>query len=202
MINPISFIISAISLIIAITIHEFAHALIADRLGDPTPRSQGRLTLNPLKHLDPLGTVMLLLFQFGWGKPVQIDAYNLKNPRRDELFISLAGPVSNLILATLLAILIKIIPQTDISFYLISGIIQFNIVLAIFNLLPIPPLDGSKILINILPENKSQEWESALTQYGPLILLAAVFLKLPNGQTIISLIISPLISFILKLLLF
>jgi len=201
MINLIPLIISAISLIIAITIHEFAHALVADRLGDPTPRSQNRLTLNPLKHLDPLGTLMLLIFQFGWGKPVQIDPYNLRNPRRDELLISLAGPASNLILASILALSIKIIPQNITSLSIIASIIQFNVILAVFNLLPIPPLDGSKILINVLPQNKSHEWEQALRQYGPIILLAAVFLKLPNGQSIISIVILPIINFILQILL-
>lgn len=201
MINPTSFIISAISLIIAITIHEFAHAFVADRLGDPTPRSQNRLTLNPLKHLDPLGTLMLIFFRFGWGKPVQIDPYNLRHPRRDELLISLAGPVSNLILASILALSIRIIPQNDISLAIIVSTIQFNIILAVFNLLPIPPLDGSKILINALPQNKSHEWEQALRQYGPIILLVAVFLRLPGGQSIISLVISPVISFILRILL-
>ena len=202
MINPISLIITAISLIIAITIHEFSHALAADRLGDPTPRSQNRLSLNPLRHLDPMGTIMLILFHFGWGKPVQIDPYNLRNPRRDELIISLSGPLSNLILATLLALTINFLPQTDFSFALISTTIQFNVILAIFNLVPIPPLDGSKILINLLPSDKSIEWEKALNQYGPFILLAMIFLRLPNGGTIISIIISPMIIFILKILSF
>ena len=97
-------------LIIAITVHEFAHALLADRLGDPTPRSQGRLTLNPLAHLDPLGTLMLFLFRFGWGKPVIFDPYNLAHPRRDAGIISLAGPASNILLATILALSLRFLP--------------------------------------------------------------------------------------------
>src|SRR3990172_6432841 len=107
--NPITFIFSLVALVVAISIHEFAHAAAADRLGDPTPRLQGRLTLNPLAHLDPIGTLMLLLIRVGWGKPVQFDPYNLKNPRRDAALISLAGPASNLILAIVLALIIKLI---------------------------------------------------------------------------------------------
>ena len=96
--NPLSFLFWLVALAMAITIHEFAHAYTADRLGDPTPRLQGRLTLNPLAHLDPLGTLMLLLVRFGWGKPVQFDPFNLKNPRKDGALISLAGPASNLLI--------------------------------------------------------------------------------------------------------
>src|SRR5687767_10671057 len=97
--SPLFFIAWVISLLLSISFHEAAHAYAADRLGDPTPRSQGRLTLNPLAHLDPLGTLMLLLFRFGWGRPVQFDPYNLKNPRQDAAIISLAGPATNLVLA-------------------------------------------------------------------------------------------------------
>src|SRR3990167_795118 len=106
--NPFAFFSWLIALITAITIHEFSHAWSADRLGDPTPRSQGRLTLNPLAHLDPLGTLMMLLVKFGWGKPVQFDPYNLKNPKRDAAIISFAGPFSNLILASILAIVLRL----------------------------------------------------------------------------------------------
>src|SRR3972149_935093 len=96
-----------VALIVAITIHEFSHALAAERLGDPTPRLQGRLTLNPLKHLDPIGTILLILVRFGWGKPVQFDPFNLRHPRRDSAIISIAGPVSNAIVAILASLLIQ-----------------------------------------------------------------------------------------------
>src|SRR3989344_4785860 len=99
--NPIELLFIVPTLLIAITVHEFAHAFSADRLGDPTPRLQGRLTLNPLAHLDPLGTIMLFLVRFGWGKPVQFDPFNLRNPRRDAAIISLAGPLANVVLATI-----------------------------------------------------------------------------------------------------
>src|SRR3990172_11954241 len=97
--NPLSFVFWLLGLTVAITVHEFAHAYAAERLGDPTPRLMGRLTLNPLAHLDPLGTLMLLIARFGWGKPVQFDPFNLRHPRRDSALISLAGPASNLIMA-------------------------------------------------------------------------------------------------------
>ena len=190
----------AVALIIAITIHEFAHAFIADRLGDPTPRSQGRLTLNPLKHLDPIGTLLLIFVHFGWGKPVQIDAYNFKNPKKDELLVSLAGPASNLILAILLSLIIRLVPTNFFVISLIISIIQFNIVLAIFNLIPIPPLDGAKIFLNSLPSRIADQWEDSLNRYGPFILLALVFLPLPGGNNIINMIMSPVLSFIFGIL--
>lgn len=185
-----------IGLIIAITIHEYSHALAADILGDPTPRSKGRLSLNPLAHLDPIGTLMLLIVHFGWGKPVLIDPYNLKNPKRDELIIAAAGPGSNIILATLLSLLCRFLPA--LSVFIIPTII-INISLAIFNLIPIPPLDGSKILLNLLPVDTAANWESELSRYGPFLLILFLFLPI-NGSNLIALIISPIIRFILSFL--
>lgn len=190
----------AIALIIAITIHEFSHAFMADRLGDPTPRSQGRLSLNPIRHLDPIGTLLLIFVHFGWGKPVQIDAYNFRNPKRDELLVSLAGPISNIILAVILSLVIRIIPTNYLFISLIVSIIQFNIVLAIFNLIPIPPLDGAKVLLNSLPSETSALWEDSLNRYGPFILLALVFLPLPGGNNIINMVMSPVLNFIFGIL--
>jgi Zn-dependent protease len=200
MVNIISLIISAVALIIAITIHEFSHALVADKLGDPTPRSLGRLSLNPLRHLDLIGTIMLFLVHFGWGKPVPIDPYNLKNPKRDEMLISIAGPASNLILAALLSLIIRFIPLNDLAVFLIYTIIQLNVLLAVFNLIPIPPLDGSKIFLNLLPDNISTKWQEAFNQYGFIILIIFLFLPIINGQTLISAIITPIMSVILNFL--
>lgn len=200
MINLISIIISAIALIVAITIHEFSHALTADRLGDPTPRSQGRLSLNPLKHLDPLGTLLLIFVHFGWGKPVQVDAFNFKHPKRDELFVSLAGPASNLILSGLLSLVLRFAPLSDLALYLITVTIQYNVILAIFNLIPVPPLDGSKIFLNLLPSDKSFEWEESLIKYGPILLIVLVFLPFPGNKTLIDLIMSPVLNFIFGIL--
>ena len=191
-------IISILGLIVAITIHEFSHAFVADRLGDPTARSQGRLSLNPLRHLDPLGTLMLIFAHFGWGKPVPIDPYNFKNPRRDELLTALAGPASNILLAIVLSLLFRFLFPSLLK-DILYVIIGTNIMLAVFNLLPIPPLDGSKIFLNLLPLEKSQEWENSLSRYGPVLLLLLVFLPV-NGSNIISLIISPIINFLMNFL--
>jgi Zn-dependent protease len=181
-------------LIIAITIHEFSHAFVADYFGDPTPRSYGRVSLNPLRHLDPLGTLMLFVVHFGWGKPVPIDPYNLS--KREELLVALAGPASNLVLATILAIILKFFPLSIIYVF-----IQTNVFLAVFNLFPIPPLDGSKIFLNLLPEAQSVNWQQAFDQYGTILLLVLIFLPI-NGSNIISLVMMPIVSFLLKLLVF
>ena len=154
--NPLFFAIWAVALVVAVTIHEFAHAFIADRLGDPTPKINGRVTLNPLAHLDPVGTLAILIANIGWGKPVPYDPYNLANPKRDSLLISLAGPASNFILASLLALLLRFSPVPTM---IVLPMIMINIGLGVFNLLPIPPLDGSKILSGLLPGMKSVEWD-------------------------------------------
>ena len=195
----LSFIFWAIALVIAITVHEAAHAAAADHLGDPTPRSQGRLTLNPLSHLDPVGTIALLIFHFGWGKPVQFDPYNLRNPRRDSALISLAGPASNLLLAALLSLSMKIFPFPDILYTLFSVLISLNVILAVFNLVPVYPLDGEKILTGILSPRLAQEYQGVMRQYGTLIL---IFLIIPFGGTSpISALITPVISVLSNLLL-
>ena len=201
MANILSSIFFYLSLIVAITIHEFSHAFIADYLGDPTPRSRGRLTLNPLKHLDPLGTISLILFNFGWGKPVPIDPYNLQNPKRDEALISLAGPLSNLLLALILSLLIKVMSTNVFLVLFLAVMIRMNIVLAVFNLLPLPPLDGSKILVSLLPQDLSQQIEEAFSGYGVILTLLLLFLPI-RGSNLISLIIGPIIQSISTLLAF
>lgn len=195
----LSFVFWAIALVIAITIHEFAHAFAADKLGDPTPRSQGRLTLNPLAHLDPLGTLALFLIRFGWGKPVQFDPYNLRNPKRDSAIISLAGPASNLILALLLSLLGNFLPDYSLLSYFLTSLITLNIILAIFNLVPVYPLDGEKILAGLLPPRLAAEYQSIMRQYGTLIL---IFMLLPiGGISPVAALISPVISALTHLLL-
>lgn len=211
--NPLSFIFSFIALIVAITVHEFAHAYTADRLGDPTPRLQGRLTLNPLAHLDPIGTIMLLMVHFGWGKPVQFDPFNLRNPRRDSAIISIAGPVTNFIIAILSAVLLHLLFNARLTFIsngatnltlfvliaLLQPIILFNVALGIFNLIPIHPLDGFKIVEGFLSDKYARQWHE-LEGYGMIFLL---FLVLPvfGGVSPISRVISPIIDFVLRLLL-
>jgi len=199
MVNLFSF----IALIISITIHEFCHALTADRLGDPTPRSFGRLTLNPLAHADPVGTILLPLLSaftgiptIGWAKPVPIDPYNLKNPKRDEILISLAGPAGNILLAILCSLVSKIFGIQNILLYLL---ILINVSLAVFNLLPIPPLDGSKIFLNLLPQEKSLQWQETFDRYGFILLIILVFLPI-GGTPIFQTIMSPIVKFVLSLL--
>lgn len=197
--NPLIYLVYFAALVICIDIHEFAHALVADRLGDPTPRLTGRLTLNPLAHLDPIGTIMLVLFRFGWGKPVIFDPYNLRNPRRDSALIALAGPVSNLSLAALLSLAAKFIPLDGFWAAFFFALITINVVLAVFNFLPIHPLDGGKILIGLAPKDVAKDWDQMLHRYGILILLLLI-LPLYNGMSPLFALMNPVISFILNLL--
>ena len=201
--NPLLFIIYMSSLLVAITIHEFSHAFAADYLGDPTPRLGGRLKLNPLVHIDNIGILFLLFFGFGWGKPVMFDPYNLKDPRRDGAIISIAGPGSNFILAIVLALLLKLFTVLQLNFPIIIGsfifipMIRMNIVLGVFNLLPIYPLDGFKIVEGILPEEKAQEWKQ-LQRYGMIFLLLLIFPI--GGSSMLNSIIQPIVDFISNLL--
>jgi Zn-dependent protease len=176
----------AIVLLIAFTVHELAHAVTADRLGDPTPRRMGRITLNPLAHLDPIGTIMLLLVGFGWAKPVMVNPMNMRgNPRTSMAIVAIAGPISNLVMALAGALVFRL-GLVDFTFnstleflpspaFLLSEFVWINLILAFFNLIPIPPLDGSKILYAFLPS----EWVyriQPLERFGFLILFGLVYL--------------------------
>lgn len=198
--NPFVFLIWAISLVIALTIHEYAHAKVADTLGDPTPRANGRVNLNPLSHLDPLGTILILIVGFGWGRPVEFDPYNLRNPRRDTALIALAGPASNIILAIILSILANFLVLDSLIASIIPLMIMMNISLAIFNLVPVFPLDGEKILKGFLPTELAVEYDNLMRQYGTLILIL-LLLPIAGGTSPISTLISPAISFVSDLLL-
>lgn len=195
--DPRAFFIIFPGLLVAITIHEFAHAFIADKLGDPTPRYQGRVTLNPLAHLHPIGTLAILLTRFGWGNPVPFDPYNLKEPIRDTALISIAGPISNLLMASALALVLRagFIPERWIA-ESIFEVLVINIVLAIFNLIPVAPLDGSKIITAFLPKHTALEYEDFMQKYGMIIL---IFLIIPfGGISIASQLIWPVIKFIVE----
>jgi len=197
--DPISFVLVALGLVVSITIHEFAHAFVADKLGDPTPRYQGRVTLDPRAHLDPFGTIAILLIGFGWGKAVQFDPYNLKDPKKETALIALAGPAANIILATLLSIIIGIFNINGIIGTAMLPIIFVNVMLAIFNLIPVYPLDGSKILLAILPKQAALEYELFMTRYSNMVLLALI-LPLFGSRSAASHLILPIIDFIINLL--
>lgn len=197
--DPLSFVIVAAGLVISVTIHEFAHAFVADKLGDPTPRYQGRVTLDPRAHLDPLGTIAILLIGFGWGKPVQFDPYNLKDPKKDTALIALAGPASNILLATLLSLVIGVFNLQGLAVGILLPLIFINVMLAIFNLVPVYPLDGSKIAQAILPKEIALEYELFMSRYGNLVLLALI-LPLFGSRSAISQLISPIIEFVVTLL--
>ena len=195
-ISPVSFLLWGGGLLIAIAVHEFAHAWVADRLGDPTARLTGRLTLNPLVHLDPLGTLVLLIARFGWGKPVPIDPYNLSNPKRDLMLISLAGPASNIIFAGVLGLILWLVPMI---FPFLLPLIILNLSLALFNLLPFHPLDGGKILVGILPDDLSRDIDDVLHQYSTIFL---IFLIVPvNGVAMASRFLTPILNFLLRFIL-
>jgi Zn-dependent protease len=169
------------SIIIALTFHEFAHAFAAYKLGDPTAKAEGRLTFNPLAHLDPMGTIMLILFRFGWGKPVPINEYNFKNPVVGTAITSIAGPSANLVLALVGTAIFQTITITNpLLSAMLLYFVLINILLMMFNLLPIPPLDGHKIVRAFLPEKIRYSWES-LEKYSPYILIATLFIIIYTG---------------------
>lgn len=200
--SPLSALIYIAFLVIAITVHEFAHAKMADALGDPTPGLQGRLTLNPRAHLDLWGSLFILLTGFGWGRPVQFDPYNLRDPRKDAMKIAIAGPLSNILMALAISIFVKIagILAPDLIFIEQLGafFISLNVGLAIFNLIPVEPLDGFKVVGGLLPEEQAQKWYS-LSRYGMLFLLL-VIIPLGRGPTIAETFVSTIGGFILRFL--
>ncbi|MEO0162159.1 MAG: site-2 protease family protein [candidate division WOR-3 bacterium] len=169
-------------LLLALTVHEYFHGFAALRMGDPTAKWQGRLTFNPLKHIDPIGFLAFLFFRFGWAKPVPVNPYNFYNLKKGIIFTSLAGPGANFLLAMVSGLLLRLLNTTHFSPAVIFPILlmlklslYFNLVLCAFNLIPIPPLDGSKILFNLLPyQYKSLEYE--MERYGFFLLLALIFI--------------------------
>lgn len=172
-----------VALIVALTVHEYAHAYVADRLGDPTPGQYGRLTLNPLAHLDVVGTLLIILAGFGWAKPVPINPANFGNWRRDTIIVAAAGPLANITLLFVLGIPYKLGLLEVGGFGAVSPVdkllrmmLQINAMLAVFNLIPIPPLDGSKVLQGLLPPEQAVSY-ARIQPYGIYILLALVFLN-------------------------
>ena len=199
--NPITALAWVVAIVLAISFHEFAHAYAAYRLGDNTARDLGRLTINPLKHLDIAGTILLLIAGFGWGKPVPFNPYNLKNQKWGPAIVSVAGPLANIILAAIFLVVLKIIvvytliPFENGLVQLLNSLIIVNIILAVFNLLPIPPLDGSKILYAFLPE-KAMGSVVAIERYGPFILIFLVIFAGSLFGAFFNLVVSGVYGFV------
>jgi len=193
--NPTSFALLAIAMVVSLSIHEFAHAFASNKLGDPTAKLLGRLTLNPRAHLDPIGTLFLLFFGFGWGRPVPFNPINLKNPKRDSAIISFAGPLSNFILASVTAGIYHLAGSNPTQYLgaLLHLIVYYNLLIGFFNLLPFHPLDGFKVVYGILPTNLAIQWMET-ERYGMFVLLLLVFTQSSSK------ILTPAISFMLKLL--
>ncbi len=200
--NPVGAILFLSSIVVAVTVHEFCHAKMADNLGDPTPSLQGRVTLDPRSHLDPMGSLLFLLFGFGWGKPVPYDPYNLKNPRKDAAMIALAGPASNfgmaLACSTVLHIMGAQAAQSTFFGAFLSIFVSTNLILGVFNFIPIAPLDGFRIVGGILPEDQVDEWYK-LERYGFIFLLLFI-LPFVGGRSMLQTFISPVISLLTGIL--
>ncbi len=205
-----------IALLIALTVHEFSHALIATRLGDPTPGDHGRLTLNPLAHLDALGALLFLVVHFGWAKPVPINPSYFRHPRRDTLLTALAGPASNLILAAVSFAFLLILQPASAAFsvwdlldfpsngpvlhrffvQLFEALLFVDLALMAFNLIPIPPLDGSNIVQAFIPPGLDDAWHT-LMRYGPFILIGLFAAEALTGIPLLSTIIGGIMSIVL-----
>jgi Zn-dependent protease len=179
--DPLTFVLLAIPLMYSVVLHELAHGWVAWRMGDPTAKWQGRLSLNPIRHLDPVGTIMLFLFGFGWARPVPVNFNYIRDTKKGLILVSSAGIITNLILAFLAVLVFRLLspaPGTAAA-TLLYYLAQINIMLAAFNMIPIPPLDGSKILMGFLPER----WQYALSRiepYGFFLIIGLLFLGALN----------------------
>ena len=195
-------------ILLALTFHEYMHGWTAYKMGDPTAKMAGRLTMNPIAHLDPIGTLMLFLVHFGWARPVPVDPRYFRNPKRDMLIVAAAGPLANMLIALLSGLLARLFQGGYFSFLPLSVLqplytmvvlsLQINLALAIFNLLPIPPLDGSKILMGLVPPRYEAQinW---LERYGSFILMAVIIVGMVTNFSILGAFINPFVNFFSQL---
>jgi Zn-dependent protease len=184
------------SILIASTVHEYFHAWAAVKLGDPTPKLHGRLTLNPLAHIDPIGAIMMVLFRFGWSKPVPINEWNFDKRRQGKALTALAGPASNLLLAALSGLLFQFLGSYSLIAFFLYVFATINVSLAVFNILPIPPLDGHKVIGGLLPQRMSYWWEG-LEKYS-WILIALLLIPFSPLSGILTSYITAVLSFFLR----
>ena len=179
----------AIALVVGITFHEFSHAFVADHLGDHRPRAMGRVTLNPAAHIDPMGALVFLIAKFGWGRPVMVNSYALRPGRIGLSIVAAAGPIANVVVAVVFAIATRLLLLVNVDslllLYVVANIAYYNFALAIFNLLPIPPLDGYNFALGVLPSRQAMTLQR-YAQYGLMLLLALVALSYfaPGGGPI------------------
>lgn len=204
-----------VSLLVAVTVHEFSHSLVATGLGDNTSRRLGRLSLNPLRHLDPGGTVMLLIAGFGWGKPVPVNHHLVAKGRIGVAMVAAAGPLSNLVVAFLVAIPIKLgllgwsSPTLGQANFVMTGglregltdiaamLVLFNLLLAVFNLIPLAPLDGSKVVGGLVPRHLEESY-AKFERYGPLILIGVVLTDVVFGTGLLWKVIGPVVGALVR----
>lgn len=194
------------AILYALTIHEYFHGWTANKFGDPTARLQGRLTLNPLAHIDILGALCFIFAHFGWGKPVPINPYNFRNPRRDNILVSFAGPASNFVSAFLFGLLFQLLRKTsfvpvNLSLFLFNLLIttvMINLSLAFFNMIPLFPLDGSHIMEGLLPYHMARKYKE-IERYSPFILLGLIILGNYAGISILGMVLGPPVQFFLRL---
>jgi Zn-dependent protease len=202
------FIIAVVVIVVSISLHEFGHAISADRLGDDTPRRQGRITLWPDKHFDPLGFIMILVtcwfgFGLGWGKPVMVNPRNFQHPRRDMIIVAAFGPLMNLLLALVFGLILRVFIQTGhgdivatVPGRFMFSFVLINLSLMFFNLIPLHPLDGSKILSGLLPVDLAIQYDRFFGQWGPMIIMLCVL----SGRGIIGSIILPAVLQMFRLI--